>query len=51
MTIKKYKRYLLGIDPNLFSRFKKHAEKEYKLVNVKIVELILNYVKEKEVKK
>ena len=48
----KKRRYPLNIDPDLFDRFKEYAKQEYKLVNVKIVELINNYVKKsKAIKK
>lgn len=39
------KKYLLNVDMKLFKQLKKKAKKEYKLVNPKIVELILAYVR------
>ncbi len=48
MIKQKRKRYPLNVEMKLFERFKKKANKEHKLVNPKIVELILAYVDEKK---
>ena len=44
--IKDKKKYLLSVDMELFISFKDYTESEYKNVNVKITELIYDYVKE-----
>ena len=42
---KKYK-YLLSIDHELFMEFIKYSKEEYKSINGKITELILQYIKQ-----
>ena len=44
MTKQTRKQFPLYIDPKLFDKLKKKAEKEHKLVSPKIVELIMEYV-------
>jgi len=39
-------RYPLRVEIKLFKQFRKKAKKEHKLVNQKLVELVLNYVNE-----
>jgi len=44
------KRYPLSINVELFDKLKKYSKSEYKLINPKIIELIVDYVNKMEEK-
>ena len=48
IEVKTKKRYSMNIEKELYDRFQKASKSEYKLVNVKLIELIYNFVKDVE---